>query len=219
MLPGAAETEGLQLVYDTADRRASVAAPPIAGDLITVPRYVLYTQGALLGVVALVAFTLGALAGSAVLSPAPPQTEPCTIRGSVTFTSGPRMRADAGAAIALLPQTAGRWEERAPVAGLGPGDSPLDDDQRGLSIIRAAGGACARADLNGRFELRLPHPGRYWLLVVSHERRADQKSGLAADVRNLTRFFDNPGALLAGHTYRLSSEIIRVDKQINVVFE
>ena len=54
--PDADEFAGLELVYDTAPTVATPSPPPAVADVIVIPRYIVYLQGGLLAVVALIAF-------------------------------------------------------------------------------------------------------------------------------------------------------------------
>jgi hypothetical protein len=220
--PAVDDAAAVDLVEDIAADRAEPRAPPIRADFIVVPRYVIYTQGALLAAVALTAFVIGVLLGSTFGS-APavaPVARECVVSGSVSYTTGPRSRPDRGAVIALIPASAEAAGERAPVSGLRPSDPPPATEHRGLGVIRQLGGNYTRADANGRFETRLPAAGRYWLLVISHAKRvrsaAETKS---ADVRKLSRYFDNAADLLEDRRYQLSEQTIRGDEQLTIAFD
>ena len=165
--------EGLELVYDTPPSRAKVTAPPVAADLIAVPRYAIYLQGGLLALVAFVAFVIGLLAGGTLLSgpAAPPAPRLVLISGSITYASGPRQLPDEGAVVAVIPQSQNRPDEKAPIEGLRPGDPTPDADHRGLAILRELGGGYTRADAGGRFQIQVPSGGRYLVLVISHEKQ------------------------------------------------
>jgi len=220
--PAVDDPSGLDLAEDNTADRAEPRAPSIRADFIVVPRYVIYTQGALLAAVALTAFVIGVLLGG-TFGRAPavaPAARECVVSGSVNYTTGPRSRPDRGAVIALIPVSAEAAGERAPVSGLRPSDPPPAAEHRGVGVIRQLGGSYTRADANGRFETRLPAAGRYWLLVVSHEKRvrsaAETKS---ADVRKLSHFFDSAADLLEDRRYQLSEQTIRGDQQLAIAFD
>ena len=62
--------------------------------------------------------------------------------------------------------------------------------------------------------------GKYLVLVVSSARDVDDLEDIStADLVKLGPFFDNAAGLLGRHQYRLTSEIVRSDRQLNVVFE
>jgi hypothetical protein len=218
-LPDADQVGDIELVYDAPPVTKSSAAPSSSRETIAVPRYVVYVQGMLLAGVALAAFAIGFLMGSTFSAPVVPAKANCTITGTVTYAAGPRRLVDEGAAIVLLPETAQRPDEKAPVRGLRPGDPPVEEDHRGLSIIRHSRGAYARSNVNGRFQIEAPSRGRYLLLVISKERRRRLDSEPArADLVRLGRWFDDPATLLGDRQYRLIEETIRGDRQFTIEF-
>jgi hypothetical protein len=220
-IPDASGVDEMDLVYDTAEARP-IPPPKAKPDLIALPRYILYAQGALLASVALLAFVLGVLTGSAVRSRpvAPLAAGPCTMSGSVTYASGQRHLPDQGAVIVVLPQTPQRPDERAPVSGLRPGDPPGEAERRGLETLRALGGAHARADANGRFELSVPRAGKYLVVVVSRAKRLKSPDDIpTTDILRIGRFFQNATDLIGDRQYRLTAESIEGDRQFAVLFE
>jgi hypothetical protein len=214
----------LQMV---ADPSAAIAPPtaiakslaPRPDDAITVPRYAIYLHGGLLLAVALSSLVIGILLGASFVRPPAVATAPhqCIVSGTVTHTIGKRTRPDRGAVIVLLPVLAEAAGERAAVAGLRPSDPPPAADNAGLGAIRQLGGSYMRADANGRFETRLPAPGRYWLLVVSHE-QATRAAADSKDLRLLSRYLQNAAELLEDRSYQLTQETIRGDRQVDVSF-
>jgi hypothetical protein len=213
--------EGLELVYDNCDEPREPQGSSMHGDLIAVPRYVLYLQGGLIAVVALTAFAIGLLAGG-TLSPsaAPPAPQACVISGSVTYAAGTRNLPDEGAVVAIVPQAAERPDEKAPIEGLRPGDPTPDAAHPGVAVLRGLGGGYARADAAGQFELRVPDRGTYLVLVVSREKRARSADEMeTTDLLRLGPYFKNAADLLAGHRYQLTLEPIRGDRHLNVAFE
>jgi hypothetical protein len=214
--------QGLELVYDTPPPKEIVAAPPVAADLIAIPRYAIYVQGGLLAVVAFLAFIIGLLAGGSLLSgpaaPLPPQA--CLITGSITYASGPRQLPDEGAVVAVIPQTQNRPDEKAPIVGLRPGDPSPDADHRGIAILRELGGGYTRADSGGRFQLRVPKSGRYLVLVISHDKSARSANEISsADILKLGPYFVDAADLLGDRRYQLTQETLRGDKQLQVSFQ
>ncbi|HEX5104146.1 MAG TPA: hypothetical protein VFV87_10065 [Pirellulaceae bacterium] len=217
--------EGMELVYDTTDSTSAAAAPLIGSEhteLVAIPRYVLYLQGGLIGVVALVAFAIGLLAGGAIFTqpPAPAEPEPVVLRGSVTYAAGPRNLPDEGAVIAIIPQSQSKPDDKAPVAGLRPDDPTPGESHRGIAVLRGLGGGYARADANGRFEVRLPDRGRYMVLVVSSGAQVRSIEDIqTGDILKLGPYFDNAADLLGDHRYKLTLETLRGDRDFNVAFE
>ena len=220
--PDPAGYEGMELVYDTTEPAS--AAPSISAnkDLVAIPRYVLYLQGGLIGLVALVAFAIGILTGGALLTQpaAPPEPQACVIRGSVTYAAGARTLPDEGAVIAVIPQSQAKPDEKAPVAGLRPDDPTPGETHRGIAILRDLGGGYTRTDPNGRFEVQLPDRGRYLVLVISNQSRLPPGEEIqTADILKLGPYFDNAADLLGNHRYQLTMEPVRGDRDLNVPFE
>jgi hypothetical protein len=213
--------EGLELVYDSPPARDRVAAPPVAADLIAVPRYAIYLQGGLLAVVAFLAFVIGLLTGGTVLRGPPPPTAPqaCLLSGSVTYSSGPRQLPDEGAVVAVIPQSQERPDEKAPIEGLRPGDPTPGAEHRGIAILRQLGGGYARADSGGRFQIQVPRQGRYLVLVISREKAIRSMNDIdTADILQLGPFFANAADLLGDRRYQLTQQTLRGDKQLQIAF-
>lgn len=211
-----------ELYYDTSEPSGEAAQPAtIDYDRVSVPRLMLYLQGALLGIVALVCFSIGLVTGSAFFSAGPTgpvAAQPCEISGSISYTTGNRLLPDAGAVVVALPQTE-RLQERVGVVGLRPGDPPPEPLERGVEIIRTIGGAYTRADDQGRFQLRLPDRGNYFVLVVSnHAQEASLDEIKTPDLLQMGRYFDAPADLLGKQKYQWSETTLRADRKLNVDF-
>jgi DNA-directed RNA polymerase subunit RPC12/RpoP len=135
-------------------------------DLVSVPRYLLYAQGALLAVVVLMAFAMGFLSGRGARVDEPPaERGPVTIQGTVIYQAQGREAADSGAAVVALP-AAVQVDKRIFVGGLNPREPIPPPGHEAVAAIDRAAGAYARTDDQGRFELQL-RPGKYRVLVVS----------------------------------------------------
>jgi hypothetical protein len=219
-LPEVDEFVSLELVYDNAPASSPPKPPPPVADVIVVPRYILYLQGGLIAGVALAAFAIGTMMGATLAPKSAPVEMASHITGSVTYASGPRRRADAGAVVVAIPVTPHRPTEKAPIAGLRPGDSSPDAENKGEAILRQMGGSYARADANGLFDLEVPSRGRYVLLIISHEKQSrSSNAAKPADISRLAPFFDNAAGLIGDHHYRLMQEVIRGDRELAIVFD
>lgn len=219
-LPDAGESDSIELFYDAPRSDDAPRAPPTTADTIVVPRRVIYLQGGLLGAVALVAFAIGVIMGSTFMARPASPPHACQITGAVMYVLGPRRRPDVGAVVILLPQSPKPPETKVPVAGLRPVDPAPPPDAEGITTLRRLGGAYARADANGRFELEIPSQGRYLVLAISNERRSTAfKNAPASDIAKLAPFFDSPIALLAGRRYKIMAELIGSDRDLNVEFD
>jgi len=213
--------EEFELVFDTTDDAAVNAPEDAHPDWIAVPRLVLYLQGGLLAVVALVSFALGLIAGGAFSGGAAPSApRACTLEGTINYASGNRNLPDPGAVIAIIPESGQRPQRKAPVSGLRPDDATPDANHHGIAILREIGGGYARTDDRGRFQVRVPDRGKYLVLVISSAREVRDLGDIStADLLKLGPFFDNAAGLLGRQQYRLTSELVRSDRQLNVLFE
>ncbi len=209
-----------ELVYDTAAPAAAAPAAPPLGRRISVPRYVLLTQGVLLGVVALAAFALGLSAGGSFFSrPASTAGQGSQVRGTIHYADGARTLPDAGAVVIFLPQT--KDPGRAiTAAGLRPEEPLPDAPLAGAEELRNMGGAYTRADEEGRYQVQLAEAGTYYVLVLSgHRRRAAGQDINTQDLVKIRRFVENASDLLADSRYQFSTEAIRGDRQLNALFD
>ena len=214
------DAHDFELVFDTSDESAASAAPA-APDLIAVPRLVLYLQGGLLAVVALVSLVIGLVAGGALsggAAPAGPRA--CTLEGTINYAAGNRNLPDPGAVVAVIPEGGPRPDEKALVTGLRPGDTSPAENHQGIAVLRQLGGGYARTDNRGRFQLQLPSRGKYLVLVISQARQLRSLDEIeTADLLQLAPFFDNAAELLGRQRYKLTMEVVRSDRQLNVLFE
>lgn len=117
------------------------------------------------------------------------------IAGRISYhTTDGSSRPDRGARVLVLPRER-EGEAKLPVVGFRAGDHPADV-RVAQAALQALGGDYAIADDGGQFEIRLPNPGTFHIIVIS--RYAD-RSDAALDPelsRMLTPFFDQPAQLL-----------------------
>lgn len=219
--------------YDTGDEVTWVFEGPSdttnanAGTIdfnrVSLPRFVLYGQGALLLVVAVVALSLGILIGrgSAPKVVAKSSTPtPCYLTGTIEQRiGGSRPVADGGAVVIVVPQDQ-RPTDKAPIEGLRPDDPLPSAEQPSLVRIKAIGGDYARADDQGFFKVRVPDSGEYFLLIVSHhvERTASQRLD-PVHLAQMGRYFLPAPDLVGDRAYQWRSESIKRDKQYAITFE
>jgi hypothetical protein len=134
-------------------------------------------------------------------------------------TPGGKDFPDDGAVVIALPHDE-HPDERAPVEGLRPEDIELASSLRGVQMIELWRGAISRADLQGRYRLRLPDRGKYFLLVISHHSpRSREKPPETAAMQQMGRFFESPSDLVAGKSYAWELKFVRGDLQHNKIFD
>jgi hypothetical protein len=211
----------MEVVYET-DEEEAESRGPVDRDLVAVPRIALYVQGAALGVVGLVCFALGVIVGGGFASSDPraqAAPQPCVIQGTVAFVgSTDREIPDEGALVLVLPKDR-IPEERATPEGMRPEDAPPPEDHPGLRMVRSIQGGYARTDIDGRFRIRVPDIGEYYVLVVSHAaQRSASESRDRDDLAQLGNYFDAAYELLGDKKYRWETRRIRGDDTMQVVF-
>lgn len=189
---------------------------------VAVPRRVLYAQGILLLVVAVVSFILGMLVtggGSNEVADAAPV--PCVLSGEVVYaTGGGRNLPDDGSVVIVLPtDTRPAPTAKAPIEGLRPGDPLPQGDSDNLRIIQSIGGAYARTDTAGRYQLTLPDAGKYFVLIVSKNKyRAADEELNKADLAALGSYVLPPTELLGESKYEWREVTIRKNESIDFTF-
>jgi hypothetical protein len=138
--------------------------------MVSLPRWVVYFQAAMLGVIAATFFVFGLMVGSQTsgTSVNEESTYDCRVSGIIQFQSDHETLPDAGAVVFLLPRN-GRPVERAAGSSVSPHDfEPLNNP--GIEIVNRLGGSVVRADENGVFDVLVDGSDsgiQYYLLVVS----------------------------------------------------
>lgn len=199
-----------ELVYAEEE---SVAVHGPEGQLVSIPRRVIYLQGILLGLVALVFFVFGMIVGNRADSGATRAPgQPCTVSGLVLYDSrAERAMPDADSTVIIVP-LASRPDQKAAAAGLRPGDPAPGEEHPGIALIRSLGGDFARVDRSGRFRVRVMIPGRYYILVVSrHAQRAGDEQPQAKDLAQIGRYVVPATNLLENQRYTWQELRIRAD--------
>ncbi|MCB9941331.1 MAG: hypothetical protein H6823_24120 [Planctomycetaceae bacterium] len=192
-------------------------------DRVAVPRRVLYAQGILLAVVAIVSFILGMMVkgdGGAkqAVDTAP---IPCVLSGAIAYATGNgRSLPDDGSVVIVLPtEQRPAPTGKAPVEGLRPGDPIPRGDSANLRIIQSIGGAYARTDNEGRYQLTLPDAGRYFVLIVSKNRYRTAEEELdKADIAQLGRYVQPPTDLLGESRYEWQEVTVRANQSLDFTF-
>ncbi len=210
------------LVYEDAEDRWQTTSNELSFDpsKVTVPRYLLYMQGILLGVVALACFLLGIVTGgSAARVGEIHEPMPSVISGRIALrTQSDDTLADPGAVAMVFPQEM-RPESRFELVGLRSRDPEPTDDHPTLRAIRSLGGDYARADQNGVFRLRVPDRGKYYVLVISATRRRTADDEIPRQIRaELGRFFQFEPEMFSGYDFRWQPETVRGDRQLSFLF-
>ena len=197
-------------------RSAAAARSP---HTVPVPRFAVYMQGALLAVVAGLAFVLGWQMNAGRAGPGSAPGGPVTLSGQVRYaTSGRTMFPDEGAAILVVPvDERPTNDEKLALDGLIPGDPPPGPQHPATVRLRTLGGGYARADVNGDFRVSLPRGGRFYVLILSHYgKRPARVEPERAELAQLGRYVANSSELLSDRMYAWRLEELRADRKLIV---
>lgn len=213
------DDEDVELIYETEDVAQTAQAQPTDENYVAVPRWIVYVQGILLGVVALVSFALGILVGGSTATTSGTGEEaagPVMLSGRITFrNSGNEQFPDEGGVVIALPATA-RPEQKIEIEGLRPGDEPPGDDHAGVLAIREIGGNVARVNLDGDFRLQLSEPGHYFVLMLSgHTRSVDGTTPDRDHLAQMGRYFTSPLDLIGANKHFWRNERVQRDRRID----
>lgn len=145
--------------------------------LISIPRWVVYFQAALLGIIATTFFIFGMMVGN-LTSSSSREVNPnfdCRVVGSVAFRENGDLQADEGAVVFLLPKNE-KPDERFPGESVNPGSFKALDNSA-IDRIHELGGAVVRADQNGQFDVmidaNIAGGIEYYLIIVSNNVRGE----------------------------------------------
>lgn len=213
------DDEDVELIYETEDETQTAATPQADENYLAVPRWIVYVQGILLGVVALIAFALGILVGGSTATTSGTGEEaagPVLLSGQITFrNSGNEQVPDEGGVVIALPADA-HPEQKIDIAGLRPGDDPPADDHPAVLAIREIGGNITRVDLDGNFRLQLSEPGRYFVLMLSgHTRSVDGTTPDREHLAQMGRYFTSPLDLIGANKHYWRNERVQRNSRIN----
>ncbi len=186
---------------------------PVPSDKILFPRRMLYVEAVLYATVAVAAFGLGYLTGRGSPS-ASGKEEMRGVEGQVWLIphSGAK-RGDVGAVVIVLP--ADKSPIKMPLDGLRP-DDPGDAKSIALANF---GGAVARTNASGSFELSVPSANSYRILVLRHAIGEPVAPLEKPDISELRRYFDAPTDF--GQHYHfgwLTSDLRQSGGRIDVAF-
>ncbi len=208
----------------SAARSESLAPTPSPGSIdygkVAVSRNILYYQGALLAVVAVLCFVIGILVGRAVPREdlAAQLAKPCQVRGKIVFVNRNNERIDDDNSVIVALPFDERPTESIAVEGIRPADPRPIEDHPSLAAIEVLGGSYARANARGEFEMQLPRRGRYFLLVISRNQQSTQ-SRPKTHTAQMSRYFASVSQLLRQQDYRWTEEFFRGDRAFDVTFE
>jgi DNA-directed RNA polymerase subunit RPC12/RpoP len=180
------------------------------GKVLLVTRQAVYAQAGLMAGLLIVAFLAGLLVGRGSRddksAPMPEKVvaEPVALSGHVLYALSPGdSLPDEGAVVIALPSDR-KPDVKIAAHGLRADDATDLDAEAALSEI---GAAMARSDARGQFQLVVPRPGNYAVLMISsHATRPDGVTLPMADGEELSRYFASPNQLIGQKRYALISQ-------------
>jgi len=189
--------------------------------LVTFPRYVLYAQGALIAVVALVAFVLGIVLGRTGAPPPAVEVanEPVLVEGNVTYQIRPGQDvADTGAVVVVVPKEKFPTS-RLSITGLRPQDPPqLYGENEAIKEIESLDGSYQRVPASGKFGI-MAKPGKYHVLVISRNAFRAKNSPLVPNhMAILADYFDSANELIGNYQYSFASHDLPGDGPLDIAF-
>ena len=180
--------------------------------LLLLSRRAVYALAGLLLAVSLFAFLAGYLIGRGRRSAAPgaaadqtaAEVDPVALDGSVIYSAAPgQFKPDVGAVAIALPVDK-TPAEKLPAAGLRAGEAEESHWAPLANALASFGGALARANAEGDFQLVVPQPGDYYLLLVSrHAKRPAAKAIDKDDLSQLASYFADGAGLIGPDKYVL----------------
>ena len=210
------ERSDSELVY-AADEPSTIHTPEDQ-QLVAVPRRIVFIQGFLLGAIAIVFFIFGVVVGShSTDQNAANIPRSCQVTGVITYTnSAGKAIPDADSVVLLLP-VARRPDPKIPVQGLRISDRAPGPEHTSVIALRDVGGAYTRADDRGRFALRVPNVGRYFMLVVSqHAKRGEDVQPKTRDLAQIGRYLLPASDLIGQQRYSWLELNLRDDRSLDV---
>ncbi|HVW37941.1 MAG TPA: hypothetical protein VHB99_11575 [Pirellulales bacterium] len=180
--------------------------------LLLLSRRAVYALAGLLLAVSLFAFLAGYLIGRGRRSAAPgaaaeqaaAEVDPVALEGSMIFSAAPgQFKPDVGAVAIALPIDK-TPAEKLPAAGLRAGEAEESHWAPLANALASFGGALARANDDGDFQLVVPQPGDYYLLLISrHAKRPAAKAIDKDDLSQLASYFADGAGLIGPDKYVL----------------
>jgi hypothetical protein len=158
-------------VSGDAGKTSNQSAPE--ADAILVPRWIVYFQGALLGVVAATFFIFGMMVGNLTsgANSAAEQKLNVRISGEVVYQREGRELPDVHAVVMFLPVNL-KPEQRSDANLVHPDTfQPLDN--AGIDSVNALGGSIVRVNERGMFDVVVDGPQEYYVLVISANQKPE----------------------------------------------
>lgn len=196
-------------------------APPANVDGIIVSRSRIRWYYLLLIVTAICFFCLGWLANRGQSVPTKPQnkpaegTTPVLLAGQIRYGRPNGLPIPDGGAVVIVLPSHTTPERPIPIEGLRPWDSETAAGQVNRQRLAELGAGWVKVAEDGSYNVVLPQPGKYWVLMISRSlarRKATLElanRGIAElDLKQMSQYFERPGDLIGPQAYHWSLETI-----------
>jgi hypothetical protein len=187
---------------------------------LLLPRSVIYFQGALFAIVALLFFIAGVWIGG-FANPSGPGNAGGVATGMIRLDALLRhkvdgaTRPDDGAVVLVLP--ARQVTDRISAAPLKPGGPAIGAGDPIITQLQFLGGAFGRTDSAGKLQgLVVPQGKHHVLLLSNHGRRSGEPK--PQDLATLGNYLEGAADLLADREYRLRTEELNADTSMHHTF-
>lgn len=158
-----------------------------SNDTILLPRWVVYFQAALLGIVAATFFIFGMMVTSLTSNSDDPfDGGEVRVFGTVAKTDEGQQVPDTGAVVLLLPDSPVSISRQDPTTIRPDSFEPLENPT--IDAIRAQGGSVVRSNIDGKFEL-FARPGVYNLLIISKTTGNTRQKLSKEQVATISQYF------------------------------
>jgi hypothetical protein len=178
--------------------------------LLLMSRRAVYALAGLLLGIALFAFLAGFLIGrggrpierDAAQPGETAQGDPVALEGSVIYSTAPGNYQGDVNSVAIAVPADKPPAQKLPSAGLRATDADESLATSAGAALRAQGGVLARANSAGDFQLVVPQPGDFHLLLVSrHAKRPAGTEINSKDLAEMAQYFADPAGLIGGQKY------------------
>lgn len=189
-------------------------------DVVVVTHTVVWMQGSLLVLLALLGFVSGYFVARSYGPVATHVAQPSFITGTVKYQKADSsLVADRNAVVLLFPvRDAPDRTSKLSVYGLRPQDTSAGPSDSSESALRAIGADICRATTEGFYHLRVRDQGDYFVLYLSaHLQRSSDEPLDRQMLAELGRYVDRANELLGASAFAWKRVTIRGDQEMNQV--
>jgi hypothetical protein len=133
--------------------------------------------------------------------------DPVALEGSLIYSTAPGNYLGDANSVAIAVPVDKPPAQKLPNIGLRAVDADADESQAGpaSAALRELGGGLTRANAAGDFQLVVPEPGDFYLLLVSrHAKRPAAAQIISNDLAEMAKYFSDPAGLIGAQKYEWS---------------